>query len=349
MKRSLSAILALVLATSACHRTGPAAGKAEDEVKATATVKTAKLGKELMATTLTAYGTVVAQPGELVGVSVQYESKVMRLLVSAGEPVKEGQPLIEVEPSPDTKLQLAQATSAAESARSQLEQMERRFEMKLAVNQDLQQARQTARDAAAKLSSLIARGAGERTTLKAELSGLLASIDVRIGQIVPAGAPLLALVPARKIEVLLGVEPENAGRLHEGQSVRLHAVNQDALEGTGGIRLVTRRVNPQTRLVDTFVTVPPDIPLLLDGYVCGEIRVEEKNAFVVPRDAVLPDEDGSVLFTVRDGHAVKHQVTTGLETDDLTEVSGNTLREGDEVVTTGNYQLQDGMAVSCSE
>ncbi|KAB2641678.1 MAG: efflux RND transporter periplasmic adaptor subunit [Verrucomicrobia bacterium] len=349
MTRSPLTLLALVLAISACHRSGPSAEKAADEVTPTATVKTVKLGKELIAATLTAYGTVVAQPSELVGVSVQYESTVMRLLVSAGESVQEGQPLIVVEPSPDTQLQLAQATSAAESAQRQLEQTARRFEMQLAINQDLQLARQTARDAAAKLSSLIARGAGERSTLKAELSGLLASVDVHIGQIVPAGAPLLALVPAHKIEVLLGVEPANAARLHAGQIVSLHAVNQDGVDGRGAIRLVTRRVNPQTRLVDTIVTVPPDLPLLLNGYVCGNIRVEEKDAFVVPREAILPDDDGPVLFTVCDGHAVKHQVTTGLETAVLTEVSGATLRGGDEVVTTGNYQLQDGMLVRRSE
>ena len=346
MTRNSSILLALALATSACHKSGSSVEPEADEVKPTATVQTVKLAQGPIVVTVTAYGTVVAQPGELESVSVQYESKVVRLFVSAGEPVKEGRPLIEIEPSPDTKLQLAEAASAAEATQSQLEQTQRRFEMKLAVNQDLQKARQEARDAAAKLSNLTARGAGERTTLKADLNGLLASIDVRIGQIVPAGGPLLSLVPARQIEVLLGVEPETAGRLREGQKVRVLAVNQAGVEGVGGIRLVTQRVNPQTRLVDTFVTVPPDMPLLLDGYVRGEIPVAEKEALVVPRDAVLPGDDGPILFTVRDGHAVEHKVTTGLETDTQTEVTGDSLRVGDEVVTVGNYQLEDGMAVS---
>lgn len=349
MNRNPSILLALALATTACHKSGTAEEKEAEKVNPTATVQTMKLEKASIAATVTAYGTVVAQPGELEGVSVQYESKVVRLLVSAGEPVKDEQPLIEIEPSPDTKLQLAQAESAAETTQLQLEQTQRRFDMKLAVNQDLQQAQQEARDAAATLTSLKARGAGERTILKADLTGLLASIDVRIGQIVPAGGPLLSLVPSKQIEILLGVEPADAGRLHEGQKVRISSVNQGGVEGEGGIRLVTQRVNPETRLVDTFVNVPPDVPLLLDGYVRGEIPVEEKDAFVVPRDAVLPGEDGSVLFTVSDGHAVAHKVVTGLETDTSTEVIGDTLHAGDEVVTVGNYQLEDGMAVEKAE
>ena len=349
MNQNPSILLALALATTACHKSGSDEEKDAEKVKPTATVQTVKLTKGTIAETVTAYGTVVAQPGELEGVSVQYESKVVRLLVSAGEPVKDDQALIEIEPSPDTKLQLAQAESAAETTQLQFEQTQRRFEMKLAVNQDLQQARQEARDAAATLASLKARGAGDRTILKADLTGLLASIDVRIGQIVPAGGPLLSLVPSKQIEIMLGVEPATAGRLHEGQKVHISSVNQAGVEGEGGIRLVTRRVSPETRLVDTFVSVPPDVPLLLDGYVRGEFPVEEKDAFVVPRDAVLPGEDGSVLFTVSDGHAVAHKVTTGLETNTQTEVTGDTLHEGDEVVTVGNYQLEDGMAVEKSE
>lgn len=348
MKRNPTFLLVLTLfATAGCKSksdSGDDGGSAE--ITPTATVKTVKLERKPISATVTAYGTVVAQPNELVSVSVQYESKVNHLLVSSGELVKEGQPLIEVEPSPDTKLALADARSAAETAKFQLEQTQKSFEMKLAVNQVLQQARQAARDADAKLESLTGRGAGEATTLKAETAGVLKSIDVSTGQIVAAGSPLLSIVPSRKIEIRLGVEGENSGHLKVGQPVKLSAVNQDGVSGEGKIRLIASRVNPQTRLVDVFVTVPPDLPLLLDGFVRGEIRIAEKTALVVPRDAVLPGENGESLFTVTDGHAVKHTVTPGIETDTETEITGTDLKPGDEVVTEGNSQLEDGMQVT---
>lgn len=342
--------LALALfAAGGCKKNSDSSASGDGEVTPTATVTTAKLEKKPIAATVTAFGTVVAQPNELVSVSVQYESKINHLLVSAGELVKEGQPLIEVEPSPDTKLALADARSAAGTAKTQLDQTQKRFDMKLAVNSDLQLAQQSARDAQAKLDSLNARGAGEATTLKAEIAGVLESIDVSVGKIVAAGSPLLTLVPAKKIEVQLGVEAENSGHLKPGQPVSVSVVNQDGVSGEGKIRLIASRVNPQTRLVDVFVTVPPDLPLLLDGFVRGEIKIEEKTAFVVPRQAVLPGADGNTLFTVADGKAVKHDVTPGLETDTETEVTGDGLKAGDEVVTAGNAQLEDGMAVTTGE
>ncbi len=342
--------LALALfAAGGCKKNADASAGGDGEITPTATVSTIKLEMKPIAATVTAYGTVVAQPNELVSVSVQYESKVSHLLVSAGELVTEGQPLIEIEPSPDTKLALADARSAAETAKTQLQQTQKRFDMKLAVNSDLQQAKQAARDAQTKLESLDARGAAGSATLKAEIAGILASIDVSVGQIVAAGSPLLSIVPSRKIEVRLGVEAENSGHLKPGQPVNVSAVNQDGVSGEGKIRLIASRVNPQTRLIDVFVTVPPDLPLLLDGFVRGEIKIEEKTAFVVPRQAVLPGEEGQTLFTVADGKAVKHDVTPGLETDTETEVTGGGLKAGDEVVTTGNAQLEDGMAVTTGE
>jgi RND family efflux transporter MFP subunit len=348
MKRKSIFPLALALfATAGCQsKSDSGSDGAEAEISPTAAVKTVKLERKQIAATVTAFGSVVAQPNELVSVSVQYESKVSHLLVSAGELVKGGQPLIEVEPSPDTKLALADARSAAESAKFQLERTQTSFEMKLAVNAELQQARQAARDADAKLESLIGRGAGEAATLKAETAGVLESIDVSTGQIVAAGSPLLAIVPSRKIEIRLGVEGEDVGHLKVGQPVKLSAVNQDGVSGEGKIRLIASRVNPQTRLVDVFVTVPPDLPLLLDGFVRGEIRIAKKTGLVVPRDAVLPGEEGETLFTVAGGRALKHSVTPGIETDTETEITGPDLKPGDEVVTEGNSQLEDGMQVT---
>ncbi len=347
MNRALPLLLALALV--GCGKSGSTSADTSQEITPTATVRTAQLERAPLSTTVTAYGTVVAQPGELESISVQYESKVVHLFVSAGQAVENGQPLIAVEPSPDAKLALQQAETAANSALSQLEETRKRFRIKLAVNTELQQAEQTAKDAADQLASLQQRGADARATLKSDLAGIVSTIDARMGQIVAAGTSLLSIVPERQIEVRLGVEPEDAGRLQVGEKVSLFAVNQDGVETTGEIRLVTRRVNPQTRLIDTFVAVPPDAPLLLDGYMRGEIVVEKKEALVVPRDAVLPGPDGSVLYTVRDGHAVAHKITTGLETDTETEVLGGGLNPGDEVVVQGNYQLEDGMAVNVSK
>jgi multidrug efflux pump subunit AcrA (membrane-fusion protein) len=116
------------------------------------------------------------------------------------------------------------------------------------------------------------------------------------------------------------------------------------VEGT--VRLVTRRIDPTTRLVDVYVALPEGTKLLLDGYVRGELERTEKNALVVPRSAVLPNESREFeVFTVANNRAVKHTVKTGAENPTEMQVIADDLHDGDLVVSVGNYELEDGMAV----
>ena len=64
---------------------------------------------------------------------------------------------------------------------------------------------------------------------------------------------------------------------------------------------------------------------------------------------MLPDDEKQILFTVKDGKAVKHEVKTGISSDDLVEVISRELHEGDVVVALGNYELEDGMAIQPAE
>ncbi|HSV14365.1 MAG TPA: hypothetical protein VLI90_08905, partial [Tepidisphaeraceae bacterium] len=141
-------------------------------------------------------------------------------------------------------------------------------------------------------------------------------------------------------------------RIKPDQSVELFPISAGAGEDedeepiAAKIRLITQRVNPDTRLVDVFVT--PDTPagLLLDSSLRATLTAEGRQGLIVPRDAVLPDEDGLLLFTVQDGKAVKHVVKQGLKNDKEVEVIGEGLKAGDTVVIVGSLELEDGMAVT---
>jgi membrane fusion protein (multidrug efflux system) len=100
-----------------------------------------------------------------------------------------------------------------------------------------------------------------------------------------------------------------------------------------------------TGSVDVRCPLPEGGDWIAGEHVQGLIQVEEKKALVVPRNAVLPDDEDQVLFTVKDHKAVKHTVKLGITTVDSAEVSSLDLHAGDLVVVTGNAELEDGMAV----
>jgi RND family efflux transporter MFP subunit len=343
--------LALLSAAAACliHTRADDKPPADDTPSPTDTVSTAPIKQGDLSQTIVAYGSVTAQPGEIAVFSVPYECRVSRIDVTAGQPLDKQTPLIEIQPSPNAKLALAEAQSNLDIANKNLSQSQQSFGMKLATNAELLQSQQAVQLAQLRLDTLKQQGgASDAQSLTAASPGLVARIDVQQGQIIPAGNPLVETIARDQVEVRLGVEPSAIAQLTLGQSVHLFANGStDPIDGK--IRLITQRVNPDTRLIDVFVTPATRDLLLLDCFVRGEITSNTKSALIVPRNAVLPDDDGQTIFTVKDGKAVKHTVTITLQNDQETAIVSNDLHPGDTIVTLGNLELEDGMAVTTSE
>jgi len=351
MKRKGMAIGAIVVVLVVCaiawiaQRFG--VGKEEKKAGPVAQVQIAKVQRKTVTEKVIAYGSVVAQPGKTHSVSIAFETRVRHILVAPGQFVRENDPLVEIELSPAAQVQFQQAKNAAEAAQKELKQTQERFNLKLATNQDLSAAEKTARDAEAQLTALQRAGAGGDNRVHSDVAGVIAKVNAQDGQIVPPGNPVVEIVAENDIEVKLGVEAEDLSAAQEGAPVTIIPLNDPTapkVEGT--IRLVTRRIDPATRLVDVYVTLPAGTKLFLDGYVRGEIQRTEKNALAVPRSAVLPNESREFeIFTVANNHAIRHKVKIGAENPNEIQVIANDLHEGDPVATFGNYELEDGMAV----
>ncbi len=314
-------------------------GKEEKKTGPVAQLQVAKVERKTIS--------VVAQPGKTHSVSIAFETRVRHILVAPGQFVRENDPLIEIELSPGAQVQFQQAKNAAEAARNELKQAQERFNLKLATNQDLSGAEKTARDAEAQLTALQRAGAGGDNRIHSDMAGVIAKVNAQDGQIVPPGGPLVEIVAENEIEVKLGVEAEDLSAAQEDAPITIVPVNDpNAAKVEGSIRLVTRRIDPTTRLVDVYVALPQGTKLLLDGYVRGEMQRSERDALVVPRPAVLPNESREFeVFTVANNRAKKHTVKIGVENPKEIQVIADDLHEGDPVVTVGNYELEDGMAV----
>src|SRR5215831_9829199 len=304
-------------------------GKEEQKTGPIPEVQVARVERKTITETVIVYGSVVAQPGKTHSVSIAFETRVRHVLVAPGQFVKENDPLIEIELSPGAQVQFQQAKNAAEAARKELKQTQERFNLKLATNQDLSTAEKTARDAEAQLTALQRAGAGGDNRVHSDVAGVIAKVNAQDGQIVPPGNPVVEIVAENDIEVKLGVEAEDLSAAQEGAPVTIIPLNDPTapkVEGT--IRLVTRRIDPTTRLVDVYVTLPAGTKLFLDGYVRGEIQRIEKNALAVPRSAVLPNESREFeIFTVTNNHAIRHTVKIGAENPNEIQVIANDLHE----------------------
>ena len=357
-RRVVIKLVFLVLAGLACYAgyrylhhppTGGSEAEGEPKIQPVARVQVVPIKQGAVDITTTAYGTVEAAVGDTETFSVPFESRVKRVLVVGGQEVKQDEPLIEVEPSPDAMLQLDQARQQRDAAKNQLDLAKQRLELKLATRQDALAAQQTFEAADLNVHSLQSRGIDGTKTLRAGDQGVVGRVDVQQGQIVPAGTAMLETIGQNQIVVRLGVGSADAAQLHAGQDVRIEPVNGLAQAIDGKILSVTQEVNQQTRLVNVYVVPARGAHLLLNSYVRGKITLSQPSGLVVPAQSVMPEEGKQVMFTVSDGHAVKHDVQLGPEGDGQVLVSGADLQAGQQVVTVGNSQLEDGMTVETED
>jgi len=81
---------------------------ANDQV---ATVQVVPIREGTITENITTYGTVIPAPGAVQTLSLPFESRVRRIFVSNGQRVSIRKILLEVDPSPDTRLQVEEARS----------------------------------------------------------------------------------------------------------------------------------------------------------------------------------------------------------------------------------------------
>ena len=332
-------MLPLMLAFVACGKHADAPEKPDPVVLVT----TVPVRRGDVIDSLTAYGAIVPAPGAAVTVTRPFEIKVAQLLVTPGQRVAAGDPLIKFEPSPETRLRVDVARKASDAAARNLENVKRRSELGLATNTDLLAAQQAVEQAAAEVKSLGNRGAGNGGTIDAPKAGVVAVVHVQEGALVPAGQALVSVVAEGSLEAELGVELARSAQVHVGDGVKIVPVSRREAVVDGKVRSVTRSVNPTTRMIPVMVSLQGD--LLLGEYVEATFPIAKHEGLLVPRSAVLPESDQHVLFTVDQGHAKRHVVKVGAETRDEVELIAADVHVGDRVITVGNYGCADGALV----
>jgi RND family efflux transporter MFP subunit len=347
MRKALMFLLVLGVLAAAVFIFRKSATEANDEAKQpVARIETLVLKRQAIAQTLGAFGIVAAAPSSDQTIVAAFDCLVRRIIAVPGARVAAGDVLLEIAPTPDAKLQYDAARGALALASKLLAATQERYDLKLANNQELLAAQQAELDARQKTASLENRGLSADGRIVAPASGVVSKLDISAGALVPAGTALVIVTTEARLEARLGIEAAEVAQVTSGQTVTLVSANRpDAQPITSQVRVAGSSLDSVTGAAEIRVPVPAGAPLLLGEHVRAAIELRKKDALVVPHNAVLSEEGKAVLYTVKNDRAVRHEVITGISAGDLVEVNGGDLLEGDTVVTLGNYELTNGMAV----
>lgn len=341
---ALIAIVAIAALVAAFLLFGHRGGGGEDqgEPEATASVTVAPVRSQSLSTTVRAFGAVQPAADAAVTVAAPRAAVVARLLVAAGEPVRAGQPLIELTNAPATEQAYRQAETAVSFAERDLERLQRLLAERLATADQVSAAEKTLADARAALTAQKAEGAGSaRQTLDAPSEAVVTALAVKPGDRVAQDSALLTLARSGALVAVLNV-PADAAGVKPGDPVALRSAFNDT-QVSSRLSVVGRVADPATRTLQALAPAPAG-SFPVGGAVQGEITTGTHAGLTVPRAAVVFDETGAHVFTVSGGKAKRVFVTAGADHGQDIEVSGP-LAAGTLVAVQGAYELQDGMSV----
>lgn len=309
-------------------------------------VKTEPVHQQALVFELSAYGTVIPDVSSMVNINFPLSGQISRLNVTPGQIVRRGETLFEFVTDPIAANNYAQAESALEFAQGEFVRIKRQFEQQLATNSQLAAAKKALLDAESAARAQKKLGAGiHRDSVTAPFDGVVTALSVTPGDRIQAGKSAVQLARRDSLRVQMGIQPEDASRVKAGMPVKLNPVFGSLQQLQGVVGEVHGMINPQTRLVDVFVKIDKaqGRGLVPGMQMRGTIEVRAKKTWVVPRSAVLTDEQGDYIYQNDHGHAKRVNVTS-LDNGRLVGISGR-IDPGLPVVVLGNYELQDGMAL----
>ncbi|MGI8568995.1 MAG: efflux RND transporter periplasmic adaptor subunit [Methylocella sp.] len=310
-------------------------------------VETVALRQQELSETVTAYGTVATSEESMADISFPHAGQITSLDVRAGQKVHTGEPLVTITADPATLQSYENALAALEFAKHDLARQENLLAQRIATNAQVAAAQKAATDATAALATERKLGNDQRIKVEtAPFNGYVAQIMAAPGARLQANTTIMKLARSDQgLRIAAGLKLEDAGRIEPGMTAQITPIlSSRSLPLQGTVRQISGTINATSKLIDAWIDVTQMAKLVPGTSVSVVIILSRHDGWVVPRNAVLRDDKGSYIFQVANGLAKRVDVKTGIETDQLTEVS-TAFDPSLKVVASGNYELRDGMAV----
>ncbi len=337
MKRPLWALLALSLA--ACSSGSDQKNNAPPP---SALVKLAPVTSGSVAQMITIYGAAQNDATNQRTLTAPAEALVSRFVVPQGDAVRKGQLIVQLSPSPTTKLDIANARAAATTAQLAFARAKRLRNDGLVSDAEVESARAAAQSSGATVASLSGRAGA--LSLTAPVSGFVESYPVSEGQLVAAGTAVAVISKAGDLRARFGLDPALARSISPGGS--LDIIRDPGLPPiTVPIISIDPIVDLATRLAAIFTRIPASAGIGAGEPLRAQVTTKaDGTGLTVPYAALLNDGGQPYVYVVANGTAHRQDVTVGATDGTRVAISGG-LKPGAQVVIQGGIALEDGMKV----
>ena len=306
------------------------------------TVEAAKVAMQAMPQTITAVGSL--RSDESVTMRPEVAGRISAILFKEGQHVSKGMTLLRLDPAIN-QAEVQQARANLKLAQSKYDRAVELSQRNFISGQAKDEAENNLRVAEAAVALVEARLA--KTEIKAPFSGVIGLRVVSVGDYVKEGADMVNLESIDPLKVDFRVPETYMRQVQPGQTL---TVTLDALPDRkfdGKVLAVNPLIDAAGRSVVIRAIVRNADTSLRPGMFTrvNLITRDEKEALVVPEQAIVPQGEEQYVFRVADGKVMRVKVVIGQRRDTKVEVLKG-LSVNDIVVTAGQLKLRDGMPVT---
>jgi membrane fusion protein (multidrug efflux system) len=331
-----------------------------------------------LADTITLPG--VTEPNRVVKVPAEVREGIKRIACEEGRPCRAGDELILL----DTDRLQAECDKTKESAEFAQREYERLTKLHgRGVSSPAELDRVRTQAAVSKAAYDIAKADLDRATIRAPIGGILNRVLVEKGEFVNPGDVVAEIVDVDTVKVVLDVPERDVHFLEVGASEEVFVKATDGEHKvTGKIGYISELADASSRTsrVEIFVDnkpVPEPRPSAPGGGPAGasttapapasapaapgkrplrsgqivRVRLTRRvlqGVIMVPLAAVIPLEEGYVVYVAQDGKAARREVQLGfIKGRSVRVLSG--LAEGDRLIVSGHRYVGPGDPVAVQE
>ena len=324
-------------------------------------LETISVTRKALQNHLEAMGKVLEHPGNKAIVSYAFPARIAERHVKIGDWVKRGQPLVTLQSEEvgSAKSEYYKAQADFELATINNERAQRLFDRGVGAKKDFISSDAELKVAAANLTAtekkLHVLGFNEDQvkniaeshqinpviTLFAPINGKVLKDNAIIGAMIDQATEILTLLDPRKVCIDAEIYEQDIAKVRMNQEIEIQVPAYPGERFSGKVSFISDILNSETRTITVRAEIPNGDLKLKPG-MFADVRVQinhQPQVLVVPAEAVLEDNGNTIIFIAQDGKFTPKIIKIGTKQNgDLEIIAG--LKEGDQVVTKGNFQLK---------
>jgi membrane fusion protein (multidrug efflux system) len=287
-----------------------------------------------------------ARANESVDVSSKSSNVVMAIRFRDGERVQRGQVLVQLDDA-QTRADVAAAQATLTESESQFNRSRELMQTQALSKSSYDQLEATLKANRARLQSAQARL--EDTVIRAPFSGRVGLRRVSVGTLISPGDVITTLDDTSVIKLDFSVPENFLSSLREGLTVRATAPAYPGRAFAGKVASIDSRVDMSTRSVIVRALLANEDGALKPGmFLNVSLANDERDALVIPEEALTPEAEKQYVYVVADGRASRREVRIGGRRPGSVEVLAG-VEPGELVIVEGTQKVRDGAAVRATD